>query len=122
GLLKSRSLAERVIDSLGLASSDAFIEAMGGTAPERGTRTAAEFAAARREMVIATVMGNFAVTPVRGSRLVSISFDSPDPALAARVTNAYAENFIQANLDRRFESSSYAREFLEEQIAQTKAK
>jgi uncharacterized protein involved in exopolysaccharide biosynthesis len=30
GLLKSRSLAERVTDSLGLASSDAFLEAMGG--------------------------------------------------------------------------------------------
>ncbi len=122
GLLKSRSLAERVIDSLGLASSNDFIQAMGGTAPERGDRTAAEFAAARREMVIGITMSNFAVSPVRGSRLVAISFDSPDPALAARLTNAYAENFIQANLDRRFESSSYAREFLEEQIAQTKAK
>lgn len=122
GLLRSRSLAERVIDSLGLASSDAFIEAMGATAPERGDRSAAEFAAIRREIVISLVQANFAVSPVRGSRLVKISFDSPDPALAAKVTNAYAENFIQANLDRRFESSSYAREFLEEQIGQTKAK
>lgn len=122
GLLRSRSLAERVIDSLGLASSNAFIEAMGATAPERGNRSAAEFAAIRREIVIDLVQGNFAVSPVRGSRLVKISFDSPDPALAARVTNAYAENFIQANLDRRFESSGYAREFLEEQIAQTKSK
>lgn len=122
GLLRSRSLAERVIDSLGLASSNAFIEAMGGTAPERGNRSAAEFASIRRELVIELVQSNFAVSPIRGSRLVRISFDSPDPALAARVTNAYAENFIQANLDRRYESSSYAREFLEEQIGQTKAK
>ena len=122
GLLKSRSLAERVIDSLGLASSNAFIEAMGGTVPERGNRSAAEFAAVRREMVIDMTMSNFAVSPIRGSRLVSISFESPDPALAARMTNAFGENFIQANLDRRFESSAYAREFLEEQIAQTKAK
>ncbi|MBU1325353.1 MAG: polysaccharide biosynthesis tyrosine autokinase [Alphaproteobacteria bacterium] len=122
GLLKSRSLAERVIDSLGLASSDDFIKAMGGTAPERGDRTAAEFLSLRRQQVISLVMANFGVSPIRGSRLVLITFESPDPALAARVTNAYAENFIQANLDRRFESSSYAREFLEEQIAQTKAK
>lgn len=122
GLLRSRSLAERVIDSLGLASSDAFIESMGGTPPRRGSRSAAEYATARREQVIATVMENFAVSPVRGSRLVGISFNSPDRGLAARVANAYAENFIQANLDRRFESSAYAREFLEEQIAQTKSK
>ena len=122
GLLRSRSLAERVIDSLGLASSDAFIEQMGAVAPERGQRTAAEYAQFRREYVIRLVMSNFSVSPVRGSRLVEISFDSPSPALAARITNAYAENFIQANLDRRFESSSFARDFLEEQIAQTKAK
>lgn len=122
GLLRSRSVAERVVDSLGLASSNAFIEAMGSVAPERGNRSAAEFAAIRREIVIGLVQGNFAVSPVRGSRLVAISFNSQDPELAARVTNAYAENFIQANLDRRFESSGYAREFLEEQIAQTKSK
>jgi capsular exopolysaccharide synthesis family protein len=122
GLLESRSLAERVIDSLGLASSDAFIEAMGATPPERGDRSAAEFAAIRREIVIGLVRGNFSVSPTRGSRLVVISFDSPDRALSARLANAYAENFIQANLDRRFESASYAREFLEEQITQTKSK
>lgn len=122
GLLRSRSLAERVIDSLGLASSNAFIEQMGATAPARGQRTAAEYAQYRREYVIRLVMSNFSVSPVRGSRLVEISFDSPDPALAARITNAFAENFIQANLDRRFESSSFARDFLEEQITQTKAK
>lgn len=122
GLLRSRSLAERVIDSLGLASSDAFIEQMGATPPSSGGRTAAEVLQLRRETAIALVMSNLRVSPVRGSRLVTVGFDSPSPELAARVTNAYAENFIQANLDRRFESSSFAREFLEEQIVQTKAK
>lgn len=122
GLLRSRSLAERVVDSLGLAASDAFIKQMGATAPARGNRTAAEYSRVRRETAIRLVMANFSVAPVRGSRLVEISFDSPVPALSASVVNAYAENFIQANLDRRFESSSFAREFLEEQIAQTKAK
>jgi polysaccharide biosynthesis transport protein len=122
GLLRSRSLAERVVDSLGLAASDAFIDQMGAAVPARGNRTAAEYSRVRRETVIRLVMANFSVAPVRGSRLVEISFDSPVPALSARVVNAYAQNFIQANLDRRFESSSFAREFLEEQIAQTKAK
>lgn len=122
GLLRSRSLAERVVDSLGLAASDAFLEQMGTAPPARGNRTAAEHSKLRRETVIRLVMANFSVAPIRGSRLVELRFDSPIPALSARVANAYAENFIQANLDRRFESSSFAREFLEEQIAQTKAK
>lgn len=122
GLLRSRSLAERVIDDLGLANSDTFLEQMGVTAPRRGERTATAQASQRRQTVIRTVQDNLGVSPVRGSRLVSLSFNSPDPVLSAQVANAFAENFIQSNLDRRYESSSYAREFLEERIEQTKAR
>ena len=121
GLLRSRSLTERVIDDLGLASSDAFLEQMGVTPPRR-EGTGSSQAAKRRELVIRTVQNNLAVSPIRGSRLVTLAFESPAPDLSARIANAFAENFIQANLDRRYESSSYAREFLEERIEQTKAR
>jgi capsular exopolysaccharide synthesis family protein len=122
GLLRSRSLSERVIDSLGLASSDAFLEQMDVTPPRRGDGTAAQQALKRREAVLKTVRANLGVGPVRGSRLVTVSFQSPDPQLSARVANAFSENFIQSNLDRKYESSSYAREFLEDRIAQTKSR
>ena len=122
GLLRSRSLAERVVDSLGLASSDDFLDQMGVDLPRRDEGTAGERAARRREAVLETVRKNLGVSPVRASRLVAVSFQSPDPQLAARVANAFAENFIQSNLDRKYESSSYARQFLEERIAQTKAR
>lgn len=121
GLLRSRSLAERVVDSLGLASSDTFLEQMNAKVPDR-EGTAAAQTVQRREAVLKTIKLNLGVSPVRGSRLVGVSFQSPDPDLAARVVNAYAENFIQSNLDRKYESSSYAREFLEDRIAQTKAR
>lgn len=122
GILRSRSLTERVIDDLGLAASDAFLEQMGVTPPRREGGTASEQAARRRAEVIRTVQLNLGVSPVRLSRLVTVSFESPDPALSARVANAFAENYIQANLDRRYESSSYAREFLEDRIEQTKTR
>ena len=121
GLLRSRSLAERVVDSLGLATSDAFLRQMNEEVPER-EGTAAEHAAERRRAVLEVMDRNLGVAPVRGSRLVQVSFKSPDPQLSARIVNAYAENFIQSNLDRKYESSSYARQFLEERIAQTKAR
>lgn len=121
GLLRSRSLAERVIDSLGLANSDVFLEQMGLSAPKK-VGTAADQSRARRLAVLAAIEDNLDVNPVRGSRLVVVSFESPDAVLAARVANAFAENFIQANLDRKYESSSYAREFLEDRIAQTKSR
>lgn len=121
GLLRSRSLAERVVESLGLASSDQALASIGVEPPAR-TGTAAAQAERRRAIALAAVQDGLGVTPVRGSRLVAISFDNPDPVVAARIANAYAENFIQSNLDRKYESSSYAREFLEEQIAQTKGR
>ncbi|MBI2262578.1 MAG: polysaccharide biosynthesis tyrosine autokinase [Caulobacterales bacterium] len=122
GLLKSRSLAERVVESLGLATSDRFIEQMGGQAPSADGGTAAARVNARRDAAVTLIQDNLVVLPVRGSRLVNVSFDSPNPQLSAQIANAIAENFIQSNLDRRFESSAYAREFLEDRIAQTKAR
>ncbi|MDZ4113713.1 MAG: polysaccharide biosynthesis tyrosine autokinase [Brevundimonas sp.] len=121
GLLRSRSLAERVVESLGLASSDQALAAL-GVEPPAGGGSAAVQAERRRALALAAVQEGLGVTPVRGSRLVAVGFDNPDPVVAARVANAFAENFIQSNLDRKYESSSYAREFLEEQIAQTKGR
>lgn len=121
GLLRSRSLAERVVESLGLASSDQALAAIGVEPPPR-TGSAAAQAERRRAVALSVVQGGLGVTPIRGSRLVAISFDNPDPVVAARIANAYAENFIQSNLDRKYESSAYAREFLEERIAQTKGR
>ena len=119
GLLRSRSLAERVVESMGLASSNAALEALGVEAPE-ASGTAAAQASRRRAVALGTLQGNLSVTPVRGSRLVTVGYDNPNPIVAARIANGFAENFIQSNLDRKFESSSYARAFLEERIAQTK--
>jgi capsular exopolysaccharide synthesis family protein len=119
GLLRSRSLTERVVDSLGLASSDAALTSLYVSLPD-GDGSAAERARARRELAIRTIQQNLSISPIRGSRLVAVGYDSPNPEVAARIANGFAENFIQANLDRKYESSSYAREFLEERIAQTK--
>lgn len=121
GLLRSRSLAERVVENLGLASSDRALESLGVTPPE-ATGSAAAQAERRRGLALAAVQKGLGVAPIRGSRLVGVTFDNPDPVVAARVANGFAENYIQANLDRKYESSSYAREFLEERIAQTKTR
>jgi capsular exopolysaccharide synthesis family protein len=117
GLLKSRSLAERVVQELGLTRSDAFLKASG---VER--HDGAEGQKRLQRDTLEAVQDGLQVNPVRGSRLVNVSFNSTDPRVAAQVANAFAENFIASNLERKFESSSYAREFLEKRIAQEKAK
>ena len=122
GLLQSQSLAQRVIDGLGLERSDAFLTTMDVRIPRDQEAGSAAAVSRRRELVLKTVRDNLGISPQRGSRLVTISFKSPDPVLSAQVANAFADNFIQSNLDRKFQSSRYARDFLEERIAQTKTK
>jgi len=122
GLLRSRSLAIRVAESLGLARNDDFIKQMAAR-PRAGAQPDPDSARTiRREQVLKLLSKNLGVHPNRGSRLVAITFSSPDRALSARMANAFAENFIAAALDRRYESSSYARDFLEKHLAEVKAK
>jgi capsular exopolysaccharide synthesis family protein len=120
GLLRSRTLAERVADSLALAQDDAFRDLMSGK--PRGYVWPRGAGADRRSMVVSLLQRGVSVSPVRASRLVGVNFKSPDPALSARIANSFAENFISAAIDRRYESSSYARDFLEQRLAQVKAK
>jgi len=62
------------------------------------------------------------VEPIRDTRLVTISFDSPNAGLSAKVANAVADNFIAANLEHSFNASAYARTYLEERLTQLKQK
>jgi len=114
GLLRSRSLANRVSGALALAKNDDFVVAMTGRAPRRAVKAESE--------VIDLLQDHLGVVPARGSRLVTIRFSSPDASLSAKIANAFAENFIAAGLDRQFESASYARDFLEHRLAEVKAK
>jgi polysaccharide biosynthesis transport protein len=53
---------------------------------------------------------------LRDTRLIEVTVVSTDPSLAAKAANAYADNFIQSSLERRFEATSYARNFLEQRL------
>ena len=121
GLLRSRALAERVAQSQGLLVNDDFIARMKMRAPSAAARIAAA-GHGRVATTIALLRSHEDVVPERGSRLTRVAFSSPDPELSARIANAYAESFIEAEMDRRYEASSYARDFLEKRLAQVKAK
>lgn len=112
-VLKSRATAVRVAQSLNLLSGDKFIEDMGaklripdGANPDQ----------VHREKVLELLEENLSVDLPVNSRVASISFKSPDPKLSAQIANAFAENFITGNLQRKFNSTSYARTFLEKQL------
>ena len=121
GLLRSRALAERVAQTQGLLADDAFIAKMKDQSFGAAARTAVT-GHGRASTTIALLRSHEDVIPEHGSRLVTVVFKSPDPKLSARIANAYAENFIEAAMDRRYEATSYARDFLEKRLAQVKTR
>jgi succinoglycan biosynthesis transport protein ExoP len=127
-LLKSRSLARRVIQDLRLTADKRFEEDMVRVDEALAKKANGQAVAAsarqqaREAAMIEHLLESLSIEPVRNSRLVRVNFDSPDPALAARIANAYADGFIASNLERRFEASSYAKKYLEERLAQLKGK
>lgn len=125
GLLKSRALSERVATQLRLVDDPKFFELYGAANSSPAFdlvngRYAAAGRAERLRIASNTLLNNLGVEPTRLSRLVEIRFVSPDPAFAARVANAWAENFIQTNLERKVQATSYGRNLLQQQLAQQK--
>jgi capsular exopolysaccharide synthesis family protein len=130
-LLKSRSLAQRVIEQLNLAGHPLYAvkepslvdNVKAFLAPAAADEmTPADAEQAHKAGLLKAFLEQLTVEPVRNSRLVKIHFDSPDALLAHRVVNAMSEAFINVSLERRMDASSYAKTFLEERIQQVKAK
>lgn len=116
-VLKSRALAERVMKRLNLQGNARFYEQMEVAPP--GPQTAPN---SLRELTIGLLRGNMEVKLPRNSRIATITFESTDPALSALVANAFAEEYIQASLQQRYDSSSYARNFVADQLRDAKDK
>jgi polysaccharide biosynthesis transport protein len=125
GLLEARSLAERVALQLKLVDDPKFFERFGVGGDDRAFELVNGRYPASGRFVRLRVAGdilrkNLSITPTRFSRLVDIGFTSPDPAFSAQVANAWAENFIQTNLERKVQATSYGRNLLQNQLAQFK--
>lgn len=132
-LLKSRSLARKVIDQLGLYPNNTDSE----------NQLAKPFFADTLDQLHALLAGEadtpdtnrlgvypvedkflegLTVEPIKNSSLVKVSYTNKDPGLAQQVANEVGAQFISLNLERRVDATSYAKEFLDDQLAQAKSK
>lgn len=132
-LLKSRSLAVRVVNQLGLADLPppppsplarfkAWLTGWLPKASEAKEPGKAVSETDRIEGAVGGFLGGLTVEPVRNSRLVRLHYDSPDPKRAAAILNTLVKNYINMNMERRFDASTYARNFLQERLQQVKVK
>lgn len=127
GLLKSRTLAERVATAqkladdpsffamFGVKSKDPAFEQLNGRYQPKGREERIRVAG---DVLLRTV----SIAPTRLSRLVEIAFTSPNPEFSAKIANAWAESFVQITLERRYQATSYARNFLETKLEQLRVK
>ncbi|WP_430637556.1 GumC family protein [Sphingomonas hankookensis] len=125
GLLRSRTLAERVANQLRLIDDRAFFERFGVNQDdpafrEINGRYAAAGRATRQRIAGEVLLKYVGIAPTRLSRLVEINFTSPDAEFSARVANVWAENFIQTNLERKVQATSYGRNLLQRELGQAK--
>jgi capsular exopolysaccharide synthesis family protein len=139
-LLRSKALAERVMESLRLdlekkpgANADApaivstaettrddLLARIADTLRKRREPSVKDAQMLDRESVLGSLRRSMTVEPIRNSLLVKIHVDNSDANLASRIANSWVQTFISNALERRFEASSYAKTFLEQQLAKTK--
>ncbi|QZH76411.1 MAG: polysaccharide biosynthesis tyrosine autokinase [Erythrobacter sp.] len=115
-VIASRSMARNVVDSLDLQNSATLLGDLVTEGPPAGMDEES-FAQQRREAAVSMVRAGVSTEIPPNTQIISISFASRDRVLAAQIANSYAENFLADDLNRSIAANAYAREFLEEQIA-----
>lgn len=105
-LLQSGFIADRVATAEGAATDSAFRSALDLRSGDPSSR-----------VVASRITATIAIEPVRGSNLVDIVATTPSPQVSARIANAWAEEFLEANLEKRFGNDREARDRLASQLA-----
>ena len=124
-ILRSKGIAERVTDRLGLTADPAFNAALRppsalrrllaplwpiGPAPETD-----------RQAVVQAVQDAIWVLAVRASRVLDVSFTARDPKLAAEAANLVMELYIADQLQGKFDAVRRAGLWLETRVGELRA-
>jgi polysaccharide biosynthesis transport protein len=111
-ILRGDSLALAVIKNLGLASQPPFAVMRGKDAtpnPEQGLPL--EEAPQTRARLLGIFGAHLRVEPIRGTRLIQVTYESHDPKQAAQISNAligsYKSQYLQSHYDATTEASNW---------------
>lgn len=133
-ILRSRTIAARVIKALGLEGdkrfageegSPGFVASIVG-AVRSVVSPGREAAESRLEelgvdpRLINQYLGMLSIDPVRNSRLVMVSFTSKFKSLSADVANKHIEEYTNATLEQHLGMTLKAKGFLESELAKAK--
>lgn len=134
-ILEGRALAKRTLAAANLWTHPEFagtktpgpvasalavpMRLIGDVFSRKQTRALAEVTETQAQtQTISRFLANLTVTPVRNSRLVDVTYESPDPELTARVANELADAFIDQNLEFKFLATKEATDWLVQRMAE----
>ncbi len=118
-IVRSRSVALAVARDLHLFNNSRFLTAMHMPLALKPSAILTP-RQAEEERVLTILRENMSVSLPPDSRVAIISFRSPDPKLAAQIADSFAESYIRTDLQRRYDASAYARQFITRQLADAK--
>jgi succinoglycan biosynthesis transport protein ExoP len=130
-ILQSRSLAERVVRNLQLYKLPEFykgrllfglITRNPRRVPSLADPNPPDPSADYFVNAVARVLSFEDISPVRRSNLVKVSFESYSPDIAARVANQIAEDYIQQNLETKWDETEEASKWLGTRLVSLKAR
>ncbi|MCC6610030.1 MAG: hypothetical protein IT515_10215 [Burkholderiales bacterium] len=98
-IVRSRNVALKVVDKLRLNES---------AAAQREWREATEGRGSLKAWLADRLLGRLAVSPMHDSSVLAISFAGPDPQFAASAANAFAQSYVETNLELKLESARLA--------------
>jgi len=113
-ILKSRTVAERVVSRLGLDHDMEFLRIKPNLSPEARARKLAEIDPVER------LIERIQVMPVKDSRVVTLGIEDTSPKRAADIANAIAEEFLEQNIDRKLSTTHGASAWLTDQLSTAK--
>ncbi|MGX4641795.1 chain length determinant protein EpsF [Massilia sp. SYSU DXS3249] len=108
-IISSRNVALRVVDRLRLSTNPVVIEQFQEATDGKGTV---------RDWLAELLLRKLDIKPARESSVVEISFEGADPAFAAAVANAFAEEYQNASVQLKTEPMKKAASYFNEQTKQ----
>ncbi len=131
-VLKSRQLAERVVEALKLDEDPEFngalrepsgraaaVAAVKGLFASATPAAVAESPAAiqrRRDGIVDGVLGRLAVSRTGLTYIIRISFQSERPGRAAEIANKYAELYLLEQMEAKFDATNQATQWLNSRL------
>ena len=121
-ILQSENLVERVLDKLNISSSSALNPETGNMLAWRRILNLPEKPVVSRNKLIEIASQNLKVSVAGQTRIIGVTFQSTDPNLASGFANALAIEFIDQNMQARWQINQRTSTWLARQLNDLRVK